>query len=59
MYRYTRTAVEGSVAFGRSRYLGEGSRSWPLPPGQYIARLFVDDSYHPIGTSRRFRIVPR
>jgi hypothetical protein len=59
VYRYTRTAIEGTVTFGRRTYLGEGSVSWPLPPGQYIARLFVDDSYHPIGTSPRFRIVPR
>jgi endonuclease/exonuclease/phosphatase family metal-dependent hydrolase len=59
MYRYTRTAVEGSVTFGRHTYLGEGSVSWPLPPGQYVARLFVDDSYHAIGTSPRFRVVAR
>ena len=56
MYRYTRTAVEGTVRFGRHTYLGEGSVSWPLRPGRYVARLFVDDSYHPIGTSPRFRI---
>jgi endonuclease/exonuclease/phosphatase family metal-dependent hydrolase len=59
MYRYTRTAVEGAVTFGRHTYLGEGSVSWPLPPGKYVARLFVDDSYHPIGTSPLFRIVRR
>jgi endonuclease/exonuclease/phosphatase family metal-dependent hydrolase len=58
-YRYTRTAIEGSVTFGRHTYLGEGSVSWPLAPGSYEARLFVDDSYHPIGTSPRFRIVRR
>jgi hypothetical protein len=59
VYRYTRTAVEGSVAFRRGAYLGEGTVPWPLPPGQYVARVLVDDSYHPIGTSRRFRIVRR
>lgn len=59
VYRYTRTAVEGSVTFGRHTYLGEGSVSWPLPPGQYVARLLIDDSYHARGVSPRFRIVRR
>ena len=45
--------------FGRRVYLGEGSVSWPLPPGQYVARLLTDDSYHSLGRSPRFRIVPR
>ena len=47
------------MTFGRHVYLGEGSVSWPLPPGQYIARLLVDDSYHARGRSPRFRIVRR
>ncbi len=59
VYRYTRTAIEGRVTFGRRVYLGEGSVSWPLPPGQYVARLLVDDSYHSRGISPRFRIVGR
>ena len=59
VYRYTRTAIEGTVTFGRHVYLGEGSVSWPLPPGQYVARLLVDDSYHARGVSSRFRIVRR
>jgi endonuclease/exonuclease/phosphatase family metal-dependent hydrolase len=59
VYRYTGTAVEGSVGFRRGAYLGEGTKSWPLPPGQYVARVLIDDSYHPIGTSPRFRIVRR
>jgi len=59
VYRYTRTAIEGSVTFGRHVYLGEGSVAWPLPPGQYVARLLVDDSYHAHGVSPRFRIVGR
>jgi endonuclease/exonuclease/phosphatase family metal-dependent hydrolase len=56
VYRYTRTRIEGSVAFKRSAYLGEGSAPWPPPPGQYVARLLLDDSYHAIGTSPHFRI---
>ncbi len=56
MYRYTRTRIEGSVVFGSATYLGEGSTTWPLPPGQYLARLLVDDSYHAIGKSARFTI---
>ena len=59
VYRYTRTAIEGRVTFGRRVYLGEGSVSWPLPPGEYVARLLVDDSYHSRGISARFRIVGR
>ena len=51
VYRYTRTAIEGTVTFGRHVYLGEGSVSWPLPPAQYVARLLVDDSYHARGVS--------
>jgi hypothetical protein len=58
MYRYTHTHVEGRVVFGADTYLGEGVTSWPLPPGRYIARLFVDDSYHAIGRSNRFTITP-
>jgi endonuclease/exonuclease/phosphatase family metal-dependent hydrolase len=56
-YRYTRTRIEGSVRFGADTYLGEGSASWPLPPGRYIARLMDDDSYHAIGKSQVFTVV--
>jgi hypothetical protein len=56
MYRYTHTDIEGSVVFSADTYLGEGVTSWPLPPGQYVARLFVDDSYHAIGRSNRFTV---
>ncbi|HEY2877860.1 endonuclease/exonuclease/phosphatase family protein [Nocardioides sp.] len=57
-YRYTDTAVVGSVTFGRDNYLNYGSvRS--LAPGQYVARLLTDDGYHAIGVSSRFRIVRR
>ena len=55
-YRYTRTRIEGSVAFSAEAYLGEGSATWPLPPGRYIARLMDDDSYHAIGKSRVFTV---
>jgi hypothetical protein len=58
IYRYTQTAVEGSLTFGRDDYLGYGSvRS--LAPGRYVARVLTDDGYHAIGTSPRFRIVRR
>ena len=57
MYRYTRTRIEGSVRFGADTYVGEGSASWPLPPGRYIARLMDDDSYHAIGKSPVFTVV--
>ncbi|HEX3931685.1 MAG TPA: endonuclease/exonuclease/phosphatase family protein [Nocardioides sp.] len=55
-YLYTHTDVVGSVTFRRGAYLGEGEKPWPLPPGQYVARLLLDDGYHSVGTSARFRI---
>jgi len=58
-YVYTRTAVEGTVALRAGAFLGQGATSWPLKPGQYVARLLVDDSYRAIGVSPRFRIVGR
>ena len=58
IYRYTHTAVVGSLTFGRGDYLGYGSvRS--LAPGQYIARLLTDDGYNAVGRSPRFRILRR
>ena len=56
VYRYTRTAIEGATTFHRGGYLGEGTVPWPLPPGQYVARLLVDDGYESLGTSPRFQI---
>jgi hypothetical protein len=58
-YRYTRTAVEGAVAFRAGAFLGQGPTSWPLTPGRYVARLLVDDSYRAIGISPRFTVVRR
>lgn len=58
IYRYTDTAVVGTVTFGRRNYLGGGSVT-SLRPGRYVARLLLDDGYHDIGTSARFRIVRR
>jgi hypothetical protein len=56
-YRYTRARVIGSVLFSADTYLGEGSQSWPLEPGRYIARLMDDDSYHAIGKSQVFTVI--
>jgi hypothetical protein len=58
IYRYTRTAVVGSLTFGRHDYLGYGSVK-SLAPGRYVARLLTDDGYHAIGVSPRFRIIRR
>jgi hypothetical protein len=58
LYDYTQTAIEGSLTIGADRAGFEGiSASWPLPPGQYVARLLIDDSYLSIGQSKRFTIV--
>ena len=47
-YRYTDTAVVGSVTFGRDNYLRYGSvRS--LAPGQYVARLLTDAGFEIVG----------
>jgi hypothetical protein len=58
-YKYTQTQVEGSMRISAVDPYGYGSSTWPLNPGTYIARLFVDDGYVFIGHSKRFRIVPR
>ncbi len=44
------------MTFSADTWLGEGTVPWPLPPGRYVARLLVDDSYHAIGKSNRFTI---
>jgi endonuclease/exonuclease/phosphatase family metal-dependent hydrolase len=56
LYTYTRTRIEGHGAIGPSAATLEGAVSWPLPPGKYVVRLLVDDSYISIAHSRHFRI---
>jgi hypothetical protein len=56
-YRYTRTRIEGSLALRDVVLPGEGAPPWPLPPGQYVARLLVDDSYRVVGQTPRFRVL--
>ena len=56
-YRYTRTRIEGSLVLSDTVAPGEGAPPWPLPPGQYVARLLVDDSYRVIGETPRFRVL--
>jgi endonuclease/exonuclease/phosphatase family metal-dependent hydrolase len=58
-YKYTLTRVEGSMRISDVDPYGYGPSTWPLKPGTYIARLFVDDSYVFIAHSKRFRIVSR
>jgi hypothetical protein len=57
LYAYTRTDIEGSLTIGAERGGFEGSAPWPLPPGRYVARLLIDDSYRSIGESQQFTIV--
>jgi hypothetical protein len=57
-YRYTHTRIEGALSFTDSADPGEQAPEWPLPPGQYVARLLVDDSYHVVGETPRFRVLP-
>jgi endonuclease/exonuclease/phosphatase family metal-dependent hydrolase len=56
LYTYTRTKIVGHGMIGPSAATLEGAVKWPLPPGTYVARLLVDDSYISIGHSRHFRI---
>ena len=58
-YRYTRTRIEGSLTFSETALPGEGAPPWPLPPGQYVARLLVDDSYRVVAQTPRFRVLSR
>lgn len=55
-YSYTTTRVEGSLRIGPRFGPMEGTDPWPLKPGQYVLRLFVDDSYQAIAHSQRFTI---
>jgi hypothetical protein len=57
-YRYTHTRIEGSLGFGDVAAPGEQAPPWPLPPGQYVARLLADDSYRVVGQTPRFRVLP-
>jgi len=57
-YRYTGTRIEGSLRFSAKQLPGEMAPEWPLPPGQYVARLFADDGYRITGQSPRFRVLP-
>ena len=56
-YRYTRTRIEGALAFTDIVAPGEVAPPWPLPPGQYVARLLVDDSYRVVAQTPRFRVL--
>jgi Endonuclease/Exonuclease/phosphatase family len=57
LYQYTGTRIEGSLSIGKERGGFEGSSApWPLPPGRYVARLLIDDSYVSIGESAQFTI---
>ena len=58
-YRYTRTRIEGSLTLSDDVAPGEGAPPWPLPPGQYVARLLVDDSYRVVAQTPRFTVLPR
>jgi endonuclease/exonuclease/phosphatase family metal-dependent hydrolase len=58
-YRYTRTRIAGVLTFSGRELPGESSSLWPLPPGEYVARLLVDDSYRMVAMSPRFEVVAR
>ena len=54
IYAYTGAAIEGRLSIGPDSI--EGSASWPLPPGRYVARLLPDDGYRVAAESRPFTI---
>ena len=55
-YSYTQSRVQGGLVMGKRFGPMEGTDPWPIPPGQYVLRLFVDDSYVDIAQSKRFVI---
>ena len=55
-YRYTHTRIKGSLVLSDIADPGEGAPPWPLPPGQYVVRLLVDDSYVVVAESPRFTV---
>lgn len=55
-YRYTATRIEGSLVLADEVLPGEVAPQWPLPPGEYVVRLLVDDSYRVAAESARFRV---
>ena len=58
-YRYTHTRIRGSLVLSDVADPGEGAPPWPLPPGRYVARLLVDDSYVVVAETARFRVTRR
>jgi endonuclease/exonuclease/phosphatase family metal-dependent hydrolase len=58
-YKYTRTRIAGSMRITDVDPYGYGPSAWPLNPGTYIARLFLDDGYVFIAHSKPFRVVRR
>jgi hypothetical protein len=56
-YRYTGTRIAGSLVLSDVVKPGEGAPEWPLPPGEYVARLLVDDSYVVVAQTPRFRVL--
>jgi hypothetical protein len=55
-YSYTGCRVQGTLRIGPHFGPMEGTEPWPIKPGRYVLRLFVDDSYVAIAQSRRFTI---
>ena len=58
LYGYTKTRIAGRLTIGKGSATLEGATTWPLPPGHYVARLLIDDSYLSKAQSERFEIVP-
>jgi endonuclease/exonuclease/phosphatase family metal-dependent hydrolase len=56
LYTYTQTKIVGHGVIGPRAATLEGAKKWPLPPGTYVARLLIDDSYISVGHSRHFTI---
>jgi hypothetical protein len=53
-YDYTDSKVQGRLTIDKHFGPMEGSEGWPIKPGEYVLRLFVDDSYLDIAQSPRF-----
>jgi Endonuclease/Exonuclease/phosphatase family len=55
-YSYTKSRVQGTLRIGPHFGPMEGTEPWPVKPGRYVLRVFVDDSYVAIAQSRRFTV---
>ena len=58
-YGYTGSRVQGTVRISKVFPPMVYREGWPIPPGQYVIRLFADDSYKQYAQSPRFTVTKK